>query len=81
MIVAINCSLTLLNLIPIPPLDGSKVFSAILPGALGRAYDTIRANLEHNVFLGFGLVLVFIYVLGNAYGKLVFALASLIAGV
>src|ERR1041385_8471362 len=79
-IVAINCSLTILNLIPIPPLDGSKVFSALLPGALGHFYDTIRSNIEHNMFLGFGLIILFIYAFGQQYGALVFALARLISG-
>src|SRR3989338_2649456 len=32
--VAVNCSLAILNSIPIPPLDGSKVLAEILPGYL-----------------------------------------------
>jgi Zn-dependent protease len=38
----INLVLAAFNFIPIPPLDGSWVLSALLPGSLGRAYDEIR---------------------------------------
>src|SRR3989338_8955385 len=43
-IVAINCSLTILNLLPIPPLDGPKILASIPPGPLRNGYDAIRAN-------------------------------------
>lgn len=38
----INLVLAAFNFIPVPPLDGSWVLSALLPGSLGRAYDEIR---------------------------------------
>jgi len=38
----INLVLAAFNFIPIPPLDGSWVLSALLPGALGRFYDEFR---------------------------------------
>ncbi len=78
-VVAINVSLTVLNLIPIPPLDGSKIFSAILPKSLG--YDRLRERMEYNPFLGFGLILVLIVVFGGAFGSLVSGIARTIAGV
>ena len=78
-IVVINISLTVLNLIPVPPLDGSKILSSILPGSLG--YGALRDRMEQNPFLGFGIVLFIIILFGNAFGKLVFTIAAAIAGV
>jgi Zn-dependent protease len=73
--------LFLFNLIPIPPLDGSKVLESFLPRALQHGYATWRFNLERNPFLGMGIVLVIIIVLGGAFGNAVYGLARAIAGV
>jgi Zn-dependent protease len=80
-IVMVNIMLGFFNLIPIPPLDGSKILSAILPLGLRMQYDRIRAQLEFNPFLGFGVVIVFILVLGGAFGSFVYTIARAIAGV
>jgi Zn-dependent protease len=37
-----NLGLMLFNLLPIPPLDGEKILSFLLPGELGRLYEQIR---------------------------------------
>src|SRR3989344_1550045 len=80
-VVAINCSLFILNMIPIPPLDGSKVLGSILPGPLGEAYQSLRDILEQNFFLALFLILMLVNVFGQAYGSAVYALASLIGGI
>lgn len=80
LIVLVNIMLGIFNLIPIPPLDGSKVLSALLPLQLRRGYDEWRARLEFNPFLGFGLVVIFILVLGSSFGGLVYAIARALAG-
>ena len=41
-IVLYNLMLTILNLIPIPPLDGSKVLASILPDDLAASYLSIE---------------------------------------
>lgn len=49
--IMINCVLLIINLIPIPPLDGSRVVSSLLPPALAKRYN----RLEHYglwIFLG-----------------------------
>lgn len=80
-IVAINVSLMLLNLIPVPPLDGSKIVSAILPRALSRGYEQIRHQLEFNPFLGFGVVIVIILLFSGTYSSIVFAITRALAGI
>ncbi len=40
--IAINLMLMVLNLLPIPPLDGSRVVSSLLPPHLASAYNTIE---------------------------------------
>jgi Zn-dependent protease len=37
-----NLLLMALNLLPIPPLDGGRVMSSLLPPALGARYDRIE---------------------------------------
>lgn len=49
-IVSINILLAVFNLLPIPPLDGSKIFSLILPEKTAAAYLSIGS-------LGAGLLL------------------------
>ena len=53
-IVLYNLVLAFINLIPIPPLDGSKVFVSILPNHLARLYLSIEP---------FGIFLLFILLL------------------
>ena len=81
LIVVVNVMLCIFNLIPVPPLDGSKILSAFLPRSLAHGYDTWRTKMEMNPFLGMGLVLLIIIVLGGKFGTIVFNLASAIAGV
>ncbi|MFZ2886728.1 MAG: site-2 protease family protein [Minisyncoccia bacterium] len=80
-VVVVNVMLGIFNLIPIPPLDGSKILSAILPLGLRMQYDRIRAQLEYNPFLGFGIVILFVMVLGGAFGSFVYSIARAVAGV
>ena len=79
--ILVNLWLGLLNLIPVPPLDGSKVLSGILPRALAHQYDQWRARMEHNPFLGFGIVLILVVLFGSTIGDFVYSLARTIAGV
>ena len=81
LIVVVNVMLCLFNLIPVPPLDGSKVLEALLPRSLSHGYGAWRANLERNPLLGMGLVVILILVLGDIWGNLIYSLASAIAGV
>lgn len=54
LIVFVNVLLALFNLLPLPPLDGSKVLFALLPSR----YDDVRVFLER---YGFTLLLLFVF--------------------
>ncbi len=56
-IIVLNIFLALFNLVPIPPLDGSKILPRFLPLALGLRYDAIRHRLEQNMTLSFLIVI------------------------
>lgn len=79
-IVFINVMLFLFNLIPIPPLDGSKVLEALLPRSLQYGYTRWRTNMEHNPFLGMMIVILIIVFLGGSFGRFIYQVAQAIAG-
>jgi len=81
LIIFINIILFLFNLIPIPPLDGSKILSSVLPRGLAFSYDRFRSYLEGNPFLGFGLVILFIILAGGTFFGFIQSLAHAIAGI
>ncbi len=79
--VYINIFLALFNLIPIPPLDGSKVLAALLPGSLAQSYERLRERIEgYGMLFGFGLVLVVFYVFQPVFRAIVSALFSAFTG-
>lgn len=56
-IVSVNLTLMIFNLIPMPPLDGSKIITAILP----NAWMKVRTAVERFGFLGVIIFLVFLW--------------------
>lgn len=54
--VRINCLLAIFNLIPIPPLDGSRLVEAYMPGRLLEGYMAIE---PFGIFIIFGLIFFF----------------------
>lgn len=73
LIVFLNILLAVFNLIPIPPLDGSKILFAFLP----RSLDNIRVFLEK---YGTFLLLFFIFFAFQWILPLVFLIFKLIVG-
>jgi Zn-dependent protease len=55
MVVVLNISLAVFNLVPIPPLDGSKVLFALLPASRG-AYAVMELLERYGMILIFALL-------------------------
>lgn len=76
----INVLLCVFNLIPVPPLDGSKVLESLLPHALQHRYAALRRSMEMNPLVGMLAVFLLIYVLGGPFRSLIFSIAYAVAG-
>lgn len=72
-IVLINLVLAVFNLVPIPPLDGSKILFALLP----EQYARFRETLER---AGFLLVIVFIFFFWQFLTPVIAVLLNLFTG-
>jgi Zn-dependent protease len=73
MIVFINVLLALFNLIPIPPLDGSKILSAFLPSR----YLSFMASLEQYSFFA---VIIFILLFWQSVVPVVYGITWFLVG-
>lgn len=81
MVIILNIFLAFFNLVPIPPLDGSKILPRFLPFGLRMHYDRFRNVLEQNPGLGFLIVIVFFfYFLSAPLYSLTLDLANLMVG-
>jgi Zn-dependent protease len=80
-IVGLNLFLALFNLVPLPPLDGSKILPTLLPWSLRIKYERFRFVMEQNVTLAFAVViLAFMFVLGGPLATLTQYLTVLLIG-
>lgn len=73
LIVYINLVLMIFNLVPLPPLDGSKILAAFLPDKLKYKF----LNLEK---FGFILVILFVMLAGDTIMPVVDTLFKIIVG-
>lgn len=74
LVVLINVVLGMFNLIPIPPLDGSKILFGILPYNLMY----IRTFLERNYFW---LIFIFIFFVWKLFIPVIYFLFSILTGI
>lgn len=74
-VVLINVSLAIFNLIPIPPLDGSKILFAFLPTSFKHTFQSISEKY------GLIIILVVVMFLPNIISPIIFSLFRLITGI
>lgn len=80
-IIVLNIFLAFFNLVPIPPLDGSKILPRLLPYSLAMKYEGFRAYFERNVFLGFALVIfLFVFLFSGPVLEATMYVTSLFSG-
>jgi len=80
-VIFLNIFLAIFNLIPIPPLDGSKIFARILPAFLADKYRELCFIFERNIFLGMFLVIfVFFFLLEESVINFVSWVSYLLIG-
>ena len=75
LVVLINVSLAIFNLIPIPPLDGSKILFALLPIRLRYSFQSISEKY------GLIILLIVIMFLPNFISPIIFSLFKLFTGI
>jgi len=80
-IVYINLLLAFFNMIPIPPLDGSKMLMAVLPFNVAMLYREITARIEQfGLLFTFLFIFLFIRIFWAPFSALVFSVFSLLTG-
>ena len=80
-IIFLNIFLAFFNLVPIPPLDGSKILPKFLPFGLAMKYSQFRHFMEQNIVLSFGIVIIaFVLFLGEPLAVLTRTITMLFIG-
>ncbi len=81
-IVYINILLALFNMLPFPPLDGSKILSAVLPYPLSMHYQKfIRFVEQYGIFVMFAFIFIFINFFSGPFFVFVSGIVELLTGV
>ena len=74
-VILINISLAVFNLIPIPPLDGSKILFAFLPTSAKHTFQEVSEKY------GLVIILAVVMFLPNFISPIIFSLFKLITGI
>ena len=70
--IELNVILALFNLVPIPPLDGSKVASYGLPGSIGERYDRVVGP--------YGFMILLLLMMSGLLSRALYPIQSFILG-
>ncbi len=80
-VVLLNLFLAFFNLIPIPPLDGSKILANLLPFNLSYKYSQFIHAMEMNPILSMVIILlVFMFIIGGPFFVGMLYLGSFLTG-
>lgn len=79
-VVFINLLLAFFNLVPIPPLDGSKLLASILPYRFARFVRIEELTYRYGPVSGFFLIFLFIFFLWPVFFRFVTFLFMLLTG-
>lgn len=81
-IVYINILLALFNMLPIPPLDGSKILMAVLPYQLQQKYKQFTMWIEqYGIFAMFAFIFIFLQVFSTPFFGFVSTIVMLLTGI
>ena len=81
-IVNINILLALFNMLPIPPLDGSKILAALLPYPLSVQYQKfVRMVEQYGIFVMFAFIFIFINFFSGPFFVFVSGVVSILTGI
>ncbi len=80
--IILNVYLAVFNLIPVPPLDGSKILAGFLPGIMSKFMPAQRAYMDSNRILGtleqYGFVILMAMILLNITDMIIHPIANMI---
>lgn len=80
-IVYMNVLLALFNLIPFPPLDGSKILMAILPYGPQMQYrNFVRVAEQYGMLALVAFLLLFYHFLSAPFGSLIYTMVNTLTG-
>lgn len=81
-IVYINVLLAMFNMLPIPPLDGSKILTAVLPYGAQLKYKQFAQWVEsYGLFAMFAFIFIFVQLISTPFFNMVGTIVGFLTGV